>query len=183
MLLLVAFACSATPAAAQGRAHTRAAVGPVSRPGDARRGSQAQAVTRTEALAIAEKFRSHHWKPTAKNLFHGRDAAGIEVHTPNRNGGHGRPDAECWEPDRENTGVAYKWGGFDTPEKFTAGILAGKAAGDVYTSEKRKRGGAAVGIDCSGFISCCWKLTQKYGTSTLPPHRSPRRPTYAPPIS
>jgi hypothetical protein len=72
----------------------------------------------------------------------------------------------------ENTGVAYKWGGFDTPQTFDTGIRAGKAAGDVYTAEKRRKGGAAVsgdavGIDCSGFISRCWKLPKKYSTESL----------------
>lgn len=71
-----------------------------------------------------------------------------------------------------NTGVAYKWGGFDTLEKFESGVRAGKAAGDVYSPEKRRQGGAAVsgdavGIDCSGFISRCWKLPRKHSTSML----------------
>ena len=130
-------------------------------------------LTRDEALAVAEEFRTHRWRPTAKNLLHGLDASGIIVHTPDRAGGRGAPETECWEPERENTGVAYKWGGFDSTKSFDAGLRAGKAAGDVYTSEKRRRGSAAVssravGIDCSGFISRCWKLPHKYGTATLP---------------
>ena len=130
-------------------------------------------VSRAEALAVAEAVASFRWRGPEKNLVHGRDTSGIEVHTPDRSGGHGSPASECWQPGQENTGVAYKWGGFDTPESFAAGIRAFKAAGDVYSAEKRRRGGAAVsreavGIDCSGFISRCWKLTRKYGTATLP---------------
>jgi hypothetical protein len=72
-----------------------------------------------------------------------------------------------------NAGMPYKWGGFDTTASFAAGVRAGKAAGDLYNPGKRVKGDAAVsseavGVDCSGFISRCWKLPKKYGTSTLP---------------
>jgi hypothetical protein len=134
--------------------------------------SLAQSLTRAESLKIAESFIQHRWQSSAKNVRHGKDADGIEVHTPDRGGGHGNPLSECWVPDAENIGVAYKWGGNDNPKSFSAGIRAGKAAGDVYTSEKRRRGGQAVsgeavGIDCSGFINHCWKLTARYSTNSL----------------
>ena len=69
--------------------------------------------------------------------------------------------------------MPYKWGGFDSLESFEAGIKKGKAAGDMYNPEKRRLGGAAVssnavGIDCSGFISRCWKLPTKQSTNSLP---------------
>lgn len=133
----------------------------------------AQSVTRSESLKIAESFIQHRWQASAKNVRHGKDSDGIEVHTPDRDGGHGTPPSECWVPDAENRGVAYKWGGNDNPKSFSAGIRAGKAGGDVYTSEKRRRGGKAVsgdavGVDCSGFINHCWKLTARYSTSSLP---------------
>lgn len=129
-------------------------------------------VTRTEALKIAETYVNYRWTASRENVRHGKDAAGIEIHTPDRTGGHGNPDTDCWVLDAKNTGVAYKWGGFDTLEKFASGIRAGKAAGDVYSAEKRRKGGAAVsgdavGIDCSGFISRCWKLPRKHSTSML----------------
>lgn len=46
------------------------------------------------------------------------------------------------------------------------------ARAHVYTTEKRRLGGAAVsgdavGIDCSGFVSRCWKLSKKHSTSML----------------
>ena len=69
---------------------------------------------------------------------------------PDRDGGHGNPLSECWVPDAENIGVAYKWGGNDSPKSFSAGIRAGKAAGDVYTSEKRRRGDKAVSGEAVG---------------------------------
>jgi len=100
------------------------------------------------------------------------DASGIAIQTPDRASGRGQPADACWVMDKENTGVPYKWGGFDTLVSFDAGIKSGKAAGDIYTAEKRRLGGAAVssaavGIDCSGFISRCWKLTRKHSTSML----------------
>jgi hypothetical protein len=134
--------------------------------------AQAQSVTRAEALRTAESFIQHRWQASSKNVLHGKDARGIEVHTPDRGGGRGAPRQECWQVGAENRGVAYKWGGADTPATFDAGIRAGKAAGDVYTLEKRHRGGnavsgAAVGVDCSGFICRCWKLQKRYSTNSL----------------
>jgi hypothetical protein len=134
---------------------------------------QAEPLSRAETLRIAESYVQLRWTATGRNVRHGRDASGIEVHTPDRVGGHGDPATDCWLIDAENTGVAYKWGGFDTPAAFTAGVRAGQAAGDVYTPEKRRKSGEAVtgdavGIDCSGFVSRCWKLTRRQSTATIP---------------
>jgi hypothetical protein len=134
--------------------------------------ASAQSVTRAESLKIAETFIEHRWHASAKNVRHGKDGKGIEVHTPDRKSGHGSPPSECWIPDVENVGVAYKWGGNDSPKSFNAGIRAGKAGGDVYTSEKRRLGdravsGDAVGIDCSGFINHCWKLKVRHSTNSF----------------
>jgi len=134
--------------------------------------SSAQSVTRAESLKIAESFIQHRWQSSAKNVRHGKDAKGIEVHTPDRHGGRGSPPSECWLPNAENIGVAYKWGGNDSPKSFAAGIRAAKAGGDVYTSEKRRLGDKAVspdavGVDCSGFINHCWKLTVRHSTNSF----------------
>jgi hypothetical protein len=132
----------------------------------------AQSLTRAESLKIAETFIQHRWHASAKNVRHGKDSDGIEIHTPDRGSGRGSPLSECWVPDAENTGVAYKWGGNDSPKSFAAGVRAGKAAGDVYTLEKRRLGGKAVsgdavGIDCSGFINHCWKLSKRHSTNSF----------------
>jgi hypothetical protein len=132
----------------------------------------AQSITSTEALGTAETYVHHRWQGSVKNVLHGKDRKGIEVHTPDRDGGRGTPLDECWLVSRENVGVAYKWGGDDTPESFDRGVHGGKAAGDVYTIEKRRRdeaavSDAAVGIDCSGFICRCWKTRKRYSTSSL----------------
>jgi hypothetical protein len=131
-----------------------------------------QSITRAEALRIAGTYVQHRWQASPNNVRHGKDKKGIEVHTPDRDGGHGTPLSECWLIDAENLGVAYKWGGTDTVASFDAGIKAGKAAGDVYTLEKRRLDDAAVsddavGVDCSGFICRCWKTPKRYSTRSL----------------
>ena len=75
------------------------------------------------------------------------------------------------------TGVLYKWGGFsgitgvtsytDCGYNFIEGLNAGLYAGDVNTNTTYGSC-CAVGVDCSGFVSQCWGLSSKYGTSTLP---------------
>jgi hypothetical protein len=132
----------------------------------------AESLTRAEVLKVAETYLHHQWQSAEANRRHGVDSRGVEIHTPDRPSGHGSPAEACWEIGATNSGVAYKWGGFDTPESFDDGVRSGKAAGDVYTPDKRRLGGNAVsgdavGIDCSGFISRCWKLPHKYSTSNL----------------
>ena len=132
----------------------------------------AEAPTREEAIATARAFAEHKWTATEANVRKGTDRAGIAVRTPSRAAGDAEGDPDHWVVGGENVGVPYKWGGFDSLASFDAGIKRGKAAGDLYTSEKRVKGGAAVsseavGIDCSGFISRCWRLPRKYGTATL----------------
>jgi hypothetical protein len=129
-------------------------------------------ITRAEALKIAEQFVNHRWTAEARHVRHGKDSAGIEIHTPDHAGGHANPESDAWKPGVQNIGVAYKWGGWDTPAMFDAGLKKGRAAGDVYSAEKRRKGGAAVsgacvGVDCSGFVSRCWGLKKRESTSTL----------------
>jgi len=87
-------------------------------------------LTRAEALTIAEAYCNYHWTATAKNVLQGRDIDGVEVHTPNYTAPNVPAAPNLWSIDTENTGVPYKWGGFDSLETFEAGIKKGKAAGD-----------------------------------------------------
>jgi len=136
----------------------------------------AEPLTRAAALRIAEAYCNYTWQATAKNVLQGRDIDGVEVHTPNNAATpdtNTPPDPNLWNIGATNTGMPYKWGGFDSLETFEAGLKKGKAAGDIYSLEKRRLGGAAVssnavGIDCSGFISRCWKLPTKQSTNSLP---------------
>lgn len=130
-------------------------------------------ITRAETLKIAQAYCNYQWEASEKNVRQGKDGDGVLVHTPNQIDPKAAPDPQLWTIGAVNTGVPYKWGGFDSLESFQKGIKSGKAAGDVYNSEKRRLGGAAVssnavGIDCSGFISRCWNLPEKQSTNSLP---------------
>jgi hypothetical protein len=131
-------------------------------------------VTRAEALAIAERYVAHEWIPSETNAFHGVDPEGIRVDTPDiQFTPPPDDDPGWWIAGQRNIGLPYKWGGFDTPEEFDRGLREGKFGGDSYSSEKRRLLDAAVssravGIDCSGFVSRCWKLPRSYSTRELP---------------
>lgn len=139
-------------------------------PGDPGAPSQ---VTPREALATAQVYCAHPWRPFARNIAHGNDPAGIRIDTPDAgylpaNGRNG-----WWIPGEVNEGIPYKWGGFDDPVSFDAAIAMGRAAGDVSTPAKRRADNAAVsayaaGVDCSGFVSRCLNLPQAYDSARLP---------------
>lgn len=129
----------------------------------------ASKVKRREVIAIANVYVQHRWTPTQANIFHGMDENGIRVDTPDTSHNPGGGVAGWWQPDQINTGLPYKWGGFDTPDQFDAAIKRGLAAGDAYTQEKRVLNNDAIsafaaGIDCSGFISRCWRLAAPFST-------------------
>ncbi len=131
-------------------------------------------VTRAESIQIAESYLRHRWVPSRQNILHGNDARGVRVDTPDidyQPGGRAIPG--WWVPGAVNEGVPYQWGGFSTLAEFDQGIAQGLAAGDVYTDAKRAAlddavSPQAVGIDCSGFVSRCWKLPRAYSTRELP---------------
>ena len=136
--------------------------------------SPATSVSRDEVIAIAETYRTWQWIPTTSNSFHGFDQKGIRVDTPDH---QFKPDNGIrpgwWKPGQTNVGIPYKWGGFDSPQSFSEKIKSGKYAGDIYTQQKRQQLNDAVsdetcGVDCSGFVSRCWRLAQPYSTRTLP---------------
>jgi hypothetical protein len=139
-------------------------------PGDPSAPSQ---VTPREAMDIARQLADHPWQPFAKNILHGKDAAGILVNTPDA-GFKGQPERPgWWLPGAVNIGIPYKWGGFDDPVSFDSSVARGLAAGDVASPEKRRLDNAAVsaqaaGVDCSGFVSRCLKLPAVYDSQQLP---------------
>jgi hypothetical protein len=138
-------------------------------PGDPTAPSQ---VTPTEALTIARQLAGHPWRPFATNILHGKDKKGLLVNTPDA--GFNDPERPgWWVPGDVNSGIPYKWGGFEDAASFDAAIANGSAAGDVSSPEKRRLDQAGVsssaaGVDCSGFVSRCLKLPTVYDTARLP---------------
>jgi len=132
----------------------------------------AKQVSRGEAIQIARTYQELQWTPSERNVLHGRDADGITVHTPDQSLGRYGHRNGWWQPNLPMTGMPYQWGGFDTPQEFLKCLNQGQAAGDVATPEKRRLDDAgtshhACGIDCSGFISRCWRLDRHYSTDEL----------------
>jgi hypothetical protein len=133
----------------------------------------ARHVQAKEALAIAQSYASMKWTPSRENIRHGPDRRGITVHTPDRTLTQIGDSRGTWSPDVEQIGMPYQWGGFDTPSSFVKSVSRGEAAGDIATAYKRAGGDHVVseeacGIDCSGFISRCWRLSRPYSTAQLP---------------
>ncbi len=136
-------------------------------------------VTRGEALMISQAYTDMKWKGSTANIRHGNDPDGIRIDTPDAVSPLA-PANSWWKPETLSTGMPYKWGGFDTPRQFIARlnqpVLSGSipiAAGDMGTAAKQKAGDDAVsrfagGIDCSGFVSRCWRLDRPYSTRELP---------------
>lgn len=134
---------------------------------DSREGS---AITRQEVLQIADAYARHEWQATVSNVFHGTDTSGVQIDTP---------DVKWWGrggwyfDGRTNVGVAYCWGGYSTLAEFEQGILAGRPAGyDFKVSDPKHfvpppESSLPVGVDCSGFVSRCWRLKEKRSTRDL----------------
>lgn len=129
-------------------------------------------VTRAEVMAIADRYASHEWVGTRANVRHGPDAQGIRIDTPDISFQKVGSMPGFWIPGEKTEGIPYQWGGFCTPAEFDRGVSLGLAAGDIYTLQKRKLlddavSAGAVGIDCSGYVSRCWKLPRSFSTREL----------------
>lgn len=129
-------------------------------------------VYRDETLATAIWFTEVPWVPRPANVFHGEASDGVRVDTPD-SVFVGPDERSGWVIGEIHRGLPYHWGGFSTPDEFLAGLEAGRPVGDMYTTFKRAKlydavSKIPVGIDCSGFVSRCWKLPKPYSTRSLP---------------
>ena len=124
-------------------------------------------VTRSEVMQMAQAYATHQWRASETNVFHGTDSNGVRVDTPDF--------AWCgrggWYADgRVNTGLPYCWGGDNTLAEFDAGILASRPAGYHFRTIDRTHhkdpsdSVLPVGVDCSGFVSRCWRLKVRRST-------------------
>ena len=121
------------------------------------------AVTRQEVLETAAAYANHQWHGSAANIYHGLDKTNVWVDTP---------DEEFWgtggwyTDGRTNIGVPYCWGGASTLAEFDRGLAQGRPAGYQYKGPRKDHGDSAlpVGVDCSGFVSCCWRLYARRST-------------------
>lgn len=68
-----------------------------------------------------------------------------------------------WRPDETVSGVAYNWGGIDSPARFDAKLQRGYAAG-AHSWHGVNR--CSAGIDCSGFVSWCWGIGNSHAYTT-----------------
>jgi hypothetical protein len=129
--------------------------------------------TPEEAHRIARTYAELEWMPEERHIRHGKDWCGVTVHTPDITLKDHGDSRGWWKPGEPAVGMAYKWGGFDTPESFLYGLKRGKKAGDIANSYKILEDDDAislgsVGVDCSGFVSRCWGLPKPYSTRKLP---------------
>ncbi len=140
----------------------------IDRPGPA--ASAGPPVTRQEVMETARAYAQHSWQGTEANVFHGTDAAGVRVDTPDA----GWCGPGGWYADgRTNIGVPYSWGGDSTLAEFDAGIKAGRPAGCHLKKMRRGKhldppsSSLPVGVDCSGFVSRCWELKATRSTYNM----------------
>ena len=117
------------------------------------------AVTPGQALNIADSYVGYSWIAQEHNINDviTTDPQGVMIQTPE------------WVQTGENYHVPYKWGGFNTLDEFSSGLLENKFAGDRITdcSQNYCVSNYCVGVDCSGFVSRCWNLSTHYSTAMM----------------
>jgi len=107
--------------------------------------------TRAEIVARAEKLAKHAWV----------------CGTPNLHASCSQKYLSDWKSGQRVTGIPYCWGGIDGPEAFDRKLADGLAAGAHSRFGVLK---CAAGIDCSGFVTLSWGLSNSghaYTTSSL----------------
>ena len=123
-------------------------------------------ISRSEIISRAESYANHSFYVSSSNITStsGYYCSGKTVITPVTSSGY-------------YTGIPYKWGGFTGLTGVTSytdycgyfydeGLDAGKYAGDKDTTTTFGVC-CAVGVDCSGFVSQTWGLSDKKSTATL----------------
>lgn len=138
-------------------------------------GPNGATITRAEVLTTARTYTALTWQGDKRHALHGTAPDGQRIDTPDTISPARNRKPGFWWKNGTNTGMPYKWGGFDTPEQFTHRLATEPQvyAGD-YASPAKVAGGDdavsryAAGIDCSGLVSRCWGLPRPYSTRELP---------------
>lgn len=122
---------------------------------------------REKAVSCALDYAKHLWKPTNSNLFHGYDANGNLVNTPDLNYISTKYKCGWWIIEQTNQGIPYNWGGLSTIEEFDTGIKIGKFAGNVPEFRDNGNSKHCVGVDCSGLVTISWNLRERVTTKSI----------------
>jgi|GEM_PF-1453017 len=114
-------------------------------------------ISRDSVLCMARKYVDIKWAATDENVTEGieRMPDGTYVRTP------------AWVRPGKLMNVPYKWGGFTSIDDFAAGVVQGKKCGDDYLESMGHSDEYCIGVDCSGFVSRCWGMDEKYFTATM----------------
>lgn len=138
-------------------------------------GPDGATITRAEVLTTARTYTALTWQGDKRHALHGTAPDGQRIDTPDAISPAKHRKPGFWWKNGTNTGMPYKWGGFDTPKQFTHRLATEPQvyAGDYASSAKVAGGDDAVsryaaGIDCSGLVSRCWGLPRPYSTRELP---------------
>lgn len=138
-------------------------------------GPDGSTITRAEVLATARTYTTLTWQGHKRHALHGTAPDGQRIDTPDAISPTKHQKPGFWWKNGTNTGMPYKWGGFDTPQQFNDRLATELHvyAGDYASPDKVAGGDDAVsryaaGIDCSGLVSRCWGLPRPYSTRELP---------------
>src|SRR5580704_16962341 len=122
--------------------------------------------SRDEVVAYARRYVETKWLAHTENVFHGEDPDGVRLDTPDVG-----EVAGGWSVG-ENAGVAYQWGGFDTPETFARQVSHGWPAGHAARAPAAPASKDAAATDCWGLVAASRGVARK---------RSPRELVALPP--
>lgn len=122
----------------------------------------------TEVIDIALTYANHEWYAAEKNVKHGFDSYNNLVDTPDVTWTGIELHCGWWKVNEVNKGIPYSWGGASTIDEYDRGLLEGKYAGNVPEDKSRRGSYDCVGIDCSGLLTVCWKLSNRVSTRDIP---------------
>lgn len=109
-------------------------------------------LTREQIIATAQRLAEYQWVCREAN----RRAPCVTA----------SPYVSDWNANQTVTGIAYDWGGMDTPEVFEQKLARGLAAG---SHSRHGITNCTAGIDCSGYVSYCWgqRTTHDFSTRNI----------------